>query len=309
MPVRAERGNMSDLSAEVNQTTCDKLLASVKYPLTVVERRESFPGCDRVKTLDDGDFYRYSDEEVDEMFAECVKFVRTDTTRTEETFYDQLYAFGGTVIQQAKTILDASDESDYEGPSKEELTSIIDGGIENLGKTLRGFLGDWGVYAWNSYLKVVLKEKPTLKLESPRTDLDNVRIDVRATGELWAKYPWYNCHRWCTKWKKVIKCDKIASLTVGVDIKADAHADIAASGTKVLARAKFDKLRLDYPILKEIPLEGIANGALSSKFVEVYDASKLIATVPVLGSSFAVDTIALPAKNDGVRVEVTIKQI
>ena len=179
------------------------------------------------------------------------------------------------------------------------------GGIKNLVNTL----GDWGLYAWCPYLRVVLKRKPQLNLGSPRIDLTNISITVTATGELWAKYPWWNCYQWCTSWKKVIKCDRIASLTVSPDIRAAAHANCESTGSRVYVRGEFDSLRLDYPILDKIPLEGIANRALADRLVYVYDAAQLVETVPVLQSHFTVGSISLPPTASGISVGVTLRQV
>jgi hypothetical protein len=220
---------------------------------------------------------------------------------------DQIFSFGGSIIEQAKKVLDAANSGDsrYDGPTKKELQKIIDGGTPGLVDTL----SDFGLYAWCPYLRVILRSRPSLRLSSPRIDLNDIRIEVTATGELWAKYPWFNCYKWCLEWKKVIKCNKIASITVSPNMKAEAHADCSAQGTKVFVRALFDKLRLDYDILNKIPLEGIANDKLKDQLVFVYDASQLVQTVPILKSRFAVSSISLPPSASGINVAATISRI
>ena len=295
-----------DLYAEVNQTSCDKLLASTAYPLTVVEQREPFPGCANMAALQGDGFYKFTPEEVAKLFKDCVSMAGRDTTAS---VHDQVFAFGGTILQQAKVMLDASGDNEYEGPTAAELKAIIDGGIENLGSSLRSFLGDWGIYAWCPLLRVRLTKQPHVGLQSPRIDLTGVAIDVMATGELWAKYPWWNCYKWCLKWRKVTKCDRIASVTASVDIAAAAHAVLAVKGVQVFAGGEFDRLRLAYPILDKIPLEGLANRGLKGKEILVYDGSLLIATVPVLSSKFVIDALDLPAKPDAIGIGVNIRKI
>jgi hypothetical protein len=299
----------TDLYAEVGQSAADKLLSSVSYPFVVMERRENFPGCKRLARALEDEVYQFTDEQVDEMFRECVQIVSNRKGQGENTIHDDLLSFGGAVIQQAKRVLEAQSQEGYDGPSRKELETIVNGGVESLGENLRAIFSDFGLYAWNPHLRVTLKTRPKLKLQSPRIDLDGVKIEVLATGELWVKYPWWNCHKWCLKWVKVIKCDRIGSITVSPDIAADAHADIAARGARVYVKAAFDRLRLDYPILREIPLEGLANKVLGNKEIVVYDATALVASVPVLGSRFAVDAITLPANSTGVGIGVDIKQI
>ena len=109
--------------------------------------------------------------------------------------------------------------------------------------------------------------------------------------------------------KKVHKCKRIARVTVEPDIAAEAHATLLAKEARVLAFAKFDRLRIDEPILRKIPLEGFANRGLGDKPVYVYDASKLVATVPVLGSKFTVDKIILPPSADSIGVGVIIRKV
>ncbi len=299
----------TDLYAEVGQSACDKLLQSIDYPFVIMEKKQEFPGCKAVLTRTEKDYYRYTNDETDEMLRECVNVITKDQNRTENTVHDDLYSFGGSIIQQAKLVLEAQGQQGYEGPSKEDLETIIGGGIAGLGKNLRAVLGDFGIYAWNSHLRITLKNRPTLSLRSPRIELDGVEVEILARGELWVKYPWWNCHQWCTKWKKVIKCNRIASATATPDIAIDAHADIVARGARVYAKAQFDKLRLDYDILREIPLENVANSVLGKKEVVVYDAAGLVASVPAIGANFAVDTITLPPNEQGNGVGVTIKEV
>jgi hypothetical protein len=291
-----------DLYAEVHQSASDKLLGSVTYPFTVFERKQDFPGCPNLAMARVGAFYQYTLKESTQLLTNAVK-----GAAPTKAINDQVYSFGGSIIEQAKKVLDAANTAGqkYKGPNKKQLQAIVEGGIPNLVHTL----SDWGLYAWCPYLRVVARTEPSLTLASPRIDLTNVKINVTATGELWAKYPWWNCYEFCTSWKKVIKCDKIGSITVSPDIKAAAHANIEASGSIVTARGVFDLLRLDYPILDKIPLEGIANDALGSKLVYVYDASQLVETVPVLKSRFTVGTITLPGTSGGISVGITLRQL
>lgn len=297
-----------DLYGEVNQTSSDKLLGSVKYPFVLFDKQESYPKIFGGADVEEGGFYKFSDEETDELFRTAAGRAGG---RAEATVDDQIFAFGGTILQQAKVMLDAqtANPGEFEGPSKEELERIINGGIENLGTTMRGFLGDWGIYAWCSHLRATVKSKPAVKLKSPRLDLNGLRMEFKATGELWAKYPWWNCYKWCLKWRKVTKCDRIASITVTPDIAIEAHAVISARGAQVFAEGRFDKLRLEYDILDKIPLEGLANRALAGKEIQIYDGSQLIATVPLLKSRFTVDKISLPPRPDAIGVGVTVRQL
>src|SRR5688572_27194620 len=107
-----------DLFAEVNQTACDKLLNSGDYPLTVFEKKQEFPGCSRMAADDEGSFYEYSKPEIKRMLAESLQLVKSGKARSLTTLQSELYSFAGSIIEQAKKLIDAANEagSDYEGP-------------------------------------------------------------------------------------------------------------------------------------------------------------------------------------------------
>lgn len=296
-----------DLYAEVQQSACDKLLGSVSYPLNAFEQRQDFPGCSKLAAQGDAHFYEYTNQEIKKMLKASVAYVKDTSDNSEPSVHDEVYSFAGSLIEQAKKVIDAANSAgtDYEGPDKKEMQAIVDGGIEGLVDTL----GDFGLYAWCPYLRVIVMRQPQIILSSPRIDLDGISVEVTATGEVWSKYPWWNCYRGCTKWEKVHKCRRIGTLTVSPDIKAEAHANVETKGSRVHVRGEFDKLRLDYNILDKIPLEGIANRALQNKLVFVYDAAQLIAAVPILQTKFTVDSLVLPASSSGISVGIVLRQL
>jgi len=300
-----------DLYGMVKQSASDKVIGSVSYPFTAVETQQAFPGCTGIAAEmaaeEDAPFYELSKREMKIMLSDAVVDINQSQNCSEASVSSGIYSFAGDIIQQAKHVIDAATAAggNYEGPDVKELKKIVDKGIKGLVDTL----GDWGMYEWCPYLRVVVEKEPNIKLSSPRIDLNGIKIKVTATGELWAKHPWWNCHQWCTKWEKVIKCTRIASITVSPRIKAEAHAILQAAGTKIFAQGKFDKLCLNYKILDKIPLEGLANKALRDKLVFVYDASAFVATVPLLGSNFAVGSLTLPPSSDGLNVGISVQQV
>lgn len=294
-----------DLRARLNQSVCDKLLDSTTYPLVVSEKSESFPGCDRMILKDEALGYLYTDNEMRDLLIRCVSEAGQSTFAEQISVSDQLYSFCGEIIEQYRKALDASGDPDYEGPDRRELQRVVDGGIENLIETL----GDWDAYAWCSYIRVNIEKRPSIGLASPRIEFSGFQVNAKATGELWIKYPWPNCYKGCTKWKKILKCKKAASITVSVTVKVDAHADITTSSNVVLAKLAFDKLRLPYGILEKIPLERIANRGLRNKNFPIYDASKLVQTVPPLGSTFGISQISLPQDPTGITIVVEVSEV
>jgi hypothetical protein len=300
-----------DLYAEVKQSASDEIVESASYPLTVLEKRQAFPGCTKLAatmaTEEDAPFYKLTKAEMRDYLKEAVEDVSKSQASNDVSVAGEIYSFCGEIIQQAQHIIEvaSSAKSDYEGPDVKDLQRIVESGIEGLVDTL----GDWGMYAWCPYLRVIVEKKPNIRLASPRIDLNGIDIKVTATGELWAKYPWWNCSRLCTKWNKVNKCERIASITVSPKMKAEAYADLCAEAAKVIATGKFDKLRLNCKILDKIPLERIANNSLKDKLLYAFDAGKFVATVPLLESMFSVNKITLPPSTDGLNVGIELKQI
>jgi len=82
-----------------------------------------------------------------------------------------------------------------------------------------------------------------------------------------------------------------------------------ATGSRIYIRGVFDKLRLDYPILDKIPLEGLANRALHDKLVCAFDAAQFVATVPVLQTKFTVGSLSLPPNPNGIGVGIIVRQV
>lgn len=307
-PRRLRRHPMPDFRAAIHQSAIDKLIASASYPLTLLERSEDFPGCDQMRTST-GNAVQLSDQQIDSMFGDAGDNVATRTTleMEEESIDDQLFEFAGDILADTRKMLDACDHAEYEGPSREELQSVLDRGVSGIRSSVSAF-GDFGAYAWCSYLRVRMN-RPGIDLGSPRIDIDGIDVDAKATGELWLKFPWWNCHQYCLKWKKVSKCKRAAKLTVGLGVTSDVSIELAADGANIDARGRFRRLRVDRPILREIPLEGVANKALKDKRVTVFDGSALIATVPVMKSRFVVDRIGLPVSANSLDVEVDVRQI
>ena len=214
------------------------------------------------------------------------------------------------VIESAKSYLRAREEAankgdKISGPNPQDVQDILDGGIVRLA-TYRGIQ----FKAHLAWLHVEARSAPTVGLASPTIKVDDVKVSVGATAELWWYHPTLHCRKWCLDWSTSWSWDRLAAITVsGVRLAADAHAVVAAGGAVVEVRAVVDKLRLDYDLLRDIPLESFANSVLAGKPLYAYDASKLIATVPVLESRFAVQAIDVPTATGSLSVNVEIRPL
>ena len=90
-----------------------------------------------------------------------------------------------TNVGEARALADQIDRSraaaqeeglDWSSPTKEELDSY------------RSF-GDWDAAVHVSWLKIIVEKRPKIDLKSPEANIDNVQLNVAATGQLWAKHP------------------------------------------------------------------------------------------------------------------------
>jgi hypothetical protein len=302
----------SDLSATVSQSSADKLIKSVAYPFTVFDQSWPFQG--RVVSGAEAD-YEYTQAEIKKMLGAAQKRSPQQTLPApndspEDQVSGDIVAAASTVIESAKACLNARDEAEkagkpFVGPSRALVQGILDGGVAGLA-SIRGIQ----IKAHLAWLKVVVTNQPNLSLGVPTIAMSNVNVLVSATGELWWYHPSFHCSHWCFNWSVTWGWDRIASLTInGVKLAIAAHANVSAQGTLIIASGVIDRLRLDYPILRDIPLEGFANSALSGKLVYVFDAGQYLATVPVLNSHFAVADITLPASASQIEVDITIKQV
>lgn len=302
----------SDLSATVSQSSADKLVKSVTYPFTAFDHSWPFQG----RVLDGADSdYEYPAAEIKKMLKGAQRgggpltLPATKDSPDTQVARDILRA-GSEVIESAKACLRARDEAEaagknFVGPSRADCQSVLDGGVAGLA-SIRGIR----FKAHLAWLKVVVADQPQLSLGVPTTSINNLNVRVSATGELWWYHPSLHCSHWCFEWHVTWGWSRIGAITVeGLKVAIAAHANISTQNTLIIAKGVIDKLRLDYPILRDIPLEGLANRALDGKLVFVFDAGKYLATVPVLNSRFAISSVQLPRSANGIEVGMTIKQV
>lgn len=295
-----------DLSASVQQSSADKLLRSVNYPLCVFEQRWPFNGREAIT----GTSYDYTDAEMGLLLKQAQASATTQISSAEQSLEMQMntdiLASAAEVIESAKKCLDASTNAGYKGPDPKEVKKVVDEGVEGLLQTTRGIK----FKAHLAWLKVCIADQPSVRLGNPRIAVTGLRVLASATGELWWYHPTFHCSWLCFNWSVTWGWDRITHITLNnVRIGADAHADTSTSGAIVTVRGSFDRLRLMYPILDRIPLEGIANQQLGDKLVRVFDASQFIASVPVLNSRFRIDKVDLPAAANEIAIDLSIKQI
>jgi hypothetical protein len=309
----------NDLSAKIDQSAADKLLNSVAFPLTLVSVSTPPPG--NLLTQEVANDYEVilSATRVQELLDAFSKASQTNIQSTSDIPDDEtkfnLEALGNIseTIESAKACLRAMEEPQtptsagqiFSFPDKAYLEGIVKGGVEGLLKTTKGL----EVKAICSDLRVIANNKPNLGLNGPKVSISNSKINVKATGELWAKIPSFHCSRWCTRWTISWRWVRLASVSVSITVDLDAYIEILINGKILNAKAHINKLRLAYPILKEIPLEAIANSQLKNKLIPIFDAGSFIACVPVVNSRFGIESISIPNVAGSIEIDIAIKQV
>lgn len=307
-----------DLSAVLGQSAVNKLLNAIKFPFTLFEQNTPPP-----KSLSGGEVadneVALEKEKVQKLLKSIAQSAKTYNKKkpvdftAEERFYSEALGNISEVIQSAKDCLKVMDGPQtqttagqvFSYPDREYLQKIVDGGIENLLDTAKGL----ELKAICSHLEVAANNKPDVTLNGAVVSIANSKITVKATGELWAHIPTFHCSRWCTRWTISWKWERLASISISIIIAMDGYVKIVINGKVVNAQLHFNSLRLDYLILREIPLEVIANKVLQNKLIPVFNAADFVACVPVINSRFAIDSIAIPNTNGNIEIDINVKQL
>jgi hypothetical protein len=321
-----------DLQTTINQSTADKFVNSVKYPFTVFERKSPYEGVDLAATtslsLDDEILQKFDDalhiELLDEVnrlpangYSQTSRFERSNLSIETRQSLDEIATNTRDCLAALAAHAAESDSSkpNWDGPTQQELETILDAvEAETLDlASLRIALGDWDITALIAWIRVDVRQVPTFLLGGQTISL-GIKVASDGTGEVWLKHPWLKCvKKWrgiCYSWKKIVKHTLLLRVTLrGIKVRAKAKAELSTQNASVLVRGKFDELRIDHRYLDQIPIEKIANVAMSNKPISIFDASRLIATIPVLNSQFAVDSIAIPTVPNEISVQVTLKQL
>jgi hypothetical protein len=319
-----------DLKSDVNQTTFDKVVASMKIPFTLFEHKDPFQKeiltPEENIILEEGLATKgLPPEKSLKMFQWAVED-NTKANDVDQVFKSALLEEWERVKSEIHTLVEEHQkvvskqvpgidqkEFNYQEYSIEELTKLQQAPVD---ETIKFFeakeKGAFSLKAHLAYFRVDLNERPSLKISSPAFTINNIRVEPTVRGELWAKVPEFRCCRRvfgiCVCVRVSWEWKRIASVTISPNIGADATIIFSETNLKINAKAKFNKLFLDYAIIREINLASIANHYLNAKKFEVYDASKFIASLPYINSNFRIESLVLPPAADGLSVQINIKQ-
>lgn len=335
MNERQQLISSSDLRAEINQTSFDKILTSMDIPLVLFEHINPFPKSpsimDNTSQFNNENDKVYNYTEMESLFSWAINGKSTRIAdKSDEELKNELKIQWHISMEEINEVIanyynavKNQTTPGYKGPlpsdfdggdfSREKLqkwqTEEIKNILEDLPKTTASSL-DFA-RAHLAYAKVELYERPSLIVNSPNFKATNINVKVSATGELWTKIPRFKCCKrifgicvWVCfdRWEWI----KIGSISPSVNIGSNVSINFEIQGLKIFAGGSFDKLYLDYFILRDINLAGIGNSYLRNKKFELYDISKFVASIPYINKKFRILDITLPPKSGGVTVDVNV---
>jgi hypothetical protein len=318
---------MKDLRADVNQSSFDKILNSTKFPLTLFEHSDPFKSLDdRVLLNDETTVYfdeKKSIEIVKDAFYGAKALEPFEAKDVNSVYRDAIKNEWYRINTEIEKLIEEQEKQNSKGGDpKIPKTQLADFTIDELKEiqTLAPEEGFAKLYAKDrggfikahlAYARVEIASKPSLSVKSPNFSLQNLSVRTTATGELWMKVPVFKCCRTvlgiCVCFRIEWKWNKIASLTVSPKFGADVTIRFSESQLKIYAQGQFDKLFLDYFILREIDLKGLANSYLKNEKFEIYDAVKFVASLPYINTNFRIESLNLPPRVDGLSIEINIK--
>lgn len=299
------------LSVVVSDSFVQSVLTSMKYPYIIVEESEPFDES-QLKVDEDSNSAPntvYLNEKAAAKLLESVADFKNDDGEASIN----LAALESDLQKLSSDITASRDyakknKQDWEGPSDSELKSLTNS-------------REWNAAVHCSYLRVVLKSAPNAQIDSPITKIKNVKVELSATGELWVKHWWFKCTRqcsflgvkYCCRWAKTYKWTRIGKVPVrGIDVLADARMQFAVEEkTKVVARPLFDKLRLDYDILREIQLEEIANWFMRKKDqkFDILKPGDISIDIDLNSATYVPLEFELPSKKGGIAVDAELMRL
>lgn len=326
-----------DLRADVNQLAFDKILNSTKFPLTLFEHKDPFKSLDDQLLFSDETTVLFDEKKSKEIVKEAFSNVRAsesvETKDVNSVYRDAIKNEWNAILGEVDKIVEEHSKFDEVKSKIEEefkkqgrpggaKIDMADFTIEEL-KEIQKLSPEEGLSKLNAkdrggfikahlaYARVDVATRPNLAVKSPNFSLQNLSVHTTATGELWMKLPVFKCCRTvlgiCVCIRVEWKWKRIASLTISPKFGADVTIRFYESQLKIYAQGQFDKLFLDYYILRELDLKSLANRYLKNENFEIYDAAKFVASLPYINANFRIESLSLPPRTDGLSIEIVIK--
>ncbi len=310
-----------DVSGAITQTAVDKVVSAPKYPLVVFDRMTPFQGLmaagDRPfgirmegSSVDTPAEVLLGPAQTDDLLAKAAALVDRAPKRsiaslpTDEQLLRGLAAQGSEIVSEAQRLLADPSLSTRSPDIRKQLDEIATGGVAGLRKTL----GAFPIKVHVARLALTVRAAPDIKLAVPTTSLDKIAVSIAATPELWVYHP---VPKLDAPWNWPWKWSRVAVVTVSVPLDAAGQVSLAVEGTHILASASLSELKIPVPVIGLFNFAGLANLFLRDCKVDLYDASKLLVTVPVMDRGFTISGIAVrqPIGATGLEVLVETKAV
>lgn len=291
-----------DFSASIEQTLINRITKDTTYPFKLYEERYRFDP----KKSKSGDSFVNDGEDV--SFPALKKWAsknnKSELSEEDRELAEEILDAVNEVEEEQENYLECKKKFDaVEHKRKPKWEGVREAELKSLKKF------DFPAKAHLAWVRVVLKKSPNIDLKVPKTKISGLEISVGATGELYVKMPKLVCvkrwHGFCYKWKIKWKWRRLARATFkSISTKSDVSLTFSvAKKVIVVAQGVFDKLRLNYPILREIPIERF----IKPREFNVFHARKMLGLIPLVEEEYVVGNVSLP-KGDGLQVNILLRE-
>jgi hypothetical protein len=277
----------------VTQAAVDKLINEASYPVTLVDQSAMYLKYKAERTI------VLTEAQVNDLVREAEAVgCPNKNARLACAAREQRLKLERTIAEARKLREEAGNK--WEGESVADLEASARGCFE-MRIVIR-------------HLRIDLVDAPTIAVSGAGINVADVHLSTDVTVQLQSKLPQFVCDKPCP----IIKCcwghfhcnDWVPVLTVtlnDVNTTTSAVIDLATSGAKVLGTPRLTKFTINVPILGDVDITGLVNLFLKPKQTTIYDAGELVASIPILNTTYKIQSLVLTGTNE-LRVDVLLQK-
>jgi hypothetical protein len=286
-----------DLYVAISQSAVDKVLTDANYPITLIDHWwPDYNGTEfkniatpytqprRAALLQWASAHAKSEGQ-EGKFAAAIN----STQAAAEAELDRVT----NMIAEAKKTGQA-----WSGPSAQEIVALKQRGLEFV--------------PYLKYIKVNVPARPVITISGDPIVVRNLNVIIDVIGQLYANMLQFRCTHYigpiCVGgeffwgWVKAFEID-----LNDVHVKIEAAIHPVVDALTIVAVPEVTLLRLDYFILRDIPLERFVNPVISQKRFLLVDAIKLTAVVPYVNTNYHISSIRISGMGE-LRVDVDVSK-
>lgn len=284
-----------DLYVAVSQSTVDKVLNDAHFPLVVVDNW--WPDCCSNE---------FDSLSVPYTAANNTQLIAWARAHTESAGNDGDVAKAITLTEDAAigeldrtlALIKTAETSHqkWQGPSAADINAIRAKGIQ-----FRPYL---------KHIKVAIRNRPGISISGDPISVSNLNVAVDATGQLYAYVLQFKCTKYfgpiCIGGDFYWGWTRAAEASVSdIRITADAALHPVINKLAINLVPEVKKLRLDYPILRDIPIENWVNPIVSQHPFQAVDASALVEAIPYVDENYVVKALRISGTNE-LRLDIDV---